>query len=157
VDPALDEDEAELGVHVRPVPVQVLPDRDGLLDEEVEVLGHLRREAAGPEHAKDLAARDAVDQRHAVRVAEQRADLRRQLALLGGAHDRVLHLRRGRPDPPGRGASVGQHRRGHALPGAVHAAHGDGRRCAGCGAAARRESERVTSGGGGGGGGGTET
>ena len=52
--PALDEDEAELGVHVRPVPVQVLPDRDGLLDEEVEVLGHLWCEAAGPEHAQDL-------------------------------------------------------------------------------------------------------
>lgn len=109
VDPALDEDEAELGIHVRPVPVEVLPDRDGLLDEEVEVLGQLRREAAGPEHAQDLAARDAVDQRHALRVAEQGADLRRQLALLGGAHDHVLHLRCRRLDPPGRGASVRKH------------------------------------------------
>jgi len=149
VDPALDEDEAELGVHVRAVPVQVLPDRDGLLDEEVEVLGHLRREAAGLEHAQDLAARDAVDQRDAVRVAEKRTDLRRQVALLGGAHDHLLHVRGGRPHPARGGASVGQHRRGHALPGPVHAAHGGGCDERWAAAASRRESEGQVGGGGG--------
>uniref|UniRef100_A0A0A9CA20 IDP476 n=1 Tax=Arundo donax TaxID=35708 RepID=A0A0A9CA20_ARUDO len=124
VHPALGEDEPELGVHVLLVPVQVLPDRDGLLDKEVEVLGHLRREAADPEHAQDLAASNALDVRHAVQVAEERADLRRHLALLGGVHDRVLHLGRGGLDPARGGALVGQHRGGHPLPGAVHATHG---------------------------------
>ena len=126
--PALDEDEAELGVLVLPVPLEVLPHRDGLLDEEVEVLGHLGREAAGLEHAEDLAAGDALGERDGVGVAEDRPDLRRQLALLGGAHDHLLHLRRGRLDPGGSGAPVGEHRAGHPLPAAVHAAHGVERR-----------------------------
>uniref|UniRef100_A0A0A8YCJ8 Uncharacterized protein n=1 Tax=Arundo donax TaxID=35708 RepID=A0A0A8YCJ8_ARUDO len=139
VHPALGEDEPELGVHVLLVPVEVFPDRNGLLDEEVEVLGHLRRQAAGPEHAEDLAARDALDERHAVHVAESRADLRRELALLGGVHDRVLHLGRGRLDPARGGTLVGQHRGGHALPRTVHATHGGGRR--GLRAAARGGSE----------------
>jgi hypothetical protein len=103
VDPALDEDEPELDVHVGPVPVQVLPDGDGLLDEEVEVLGHLRRETAGPVQEQDLAAGDAVDERDTVYIAEKRTDLCRQHALLGGAHDLLLRLRRCRLDPGGGG------------------------------------------------------
>ncbi len=39
VDPGLDENEPELGVLVLPVPLQMLADGDGLLDEEVHVLG----------------------------------------------------------------------------------------------------------------------
>lgn len=124
MDPALDEDEPELGVDVRPVPLEVLPDGDGLLDEEVEVLGHLGGQPARLEQAHDLGARDGVGERDAVGVAEQRADLRRHLALLGGAHDELLHLRRGGLDP-GRGLPlVGEHRGRHALAVAVHASHG---------------------------------
>ena len=41
----LDENQAELGVHVLVVALQVLADAHGLLDEAVEVLGDLRGEA----------------------------------------------------------------------------------------------------------------
>lgn len=40
----LDEDEAELGVHVASVALEVLADRDGLLDEAVQVFGDGRRQ-----------------------------------------------------------------------------------------------------------------
>jgi len=36
-----DDDDVQLRVPVGPVPLQVLPDRDGLLDEVVKVLGDL--------------------------------------------------------------------------------------------------------------------
>jgi len=39
VDPGLDQNEPELGVLVLPVPLQMLADGHGLLDEEVHVLG----------------------------------------------------------------------------------------------------------------------
>lgn len=42
VDPALDQDEAELGVLVLPVPLKMLADRHGLLDKAVEILRDLR-------------------------------------------------------------------------------------------------------------------
>ena len=44
VDPALHKDEPELGVLVLPVPLQVLPYRHRLLDQEVQVLRDLRRQ-----------------------------------------------------------------------------------------------------------------
>jgi hypothetical protein len=45
VDTRLDENEAELGVLVVTVALEVLADGDGLLDEVVEILGNLGREA----------------------------------------------------------------------------------------------------------------
>lgn len=43
--PALDQDQAELGVLVLPVPLQMLPNRDRLLDEMVQILGDFRSKA----------------------------------------------------------------------------------------------------------------
>ena len=39
VDPALHKNQPELGIPVLPVPLQMLPDGDGLLDKVVDVLG----------------------------------------------------------------------------------------------------------------------
>lgn len=44
MNPGLDENHAELGVHVLAVDGQVLVDGDGLFDEVVQVLGNLRGE-----------------------------------------------------------------------------------------------------------------
>lgn len=44
VDPALNENEPEFGILVLPVPLQMLPNRHCLLDEEVQVLRDLRRQ-----------------------------------------------------------------------------------------------------------------
>ena len=46
----------------------------------------------GLEDAEDLAPGDALDERNAVLVTEQDADLRRHLALLRGLGDQLVHL-----------------------------------------------------------------
>eukprot|EP00965_Chrysotila_dentata_P199608 6179489-Pleurochrysis_carterae.AAC.1 len=57
VDARLDEDESELGVLVAAELVEVLAHGDGLLDEAVEVLGDLGRQAALLQDAQNLGAR----------------------------------------------------------------------------------------------------
>jgi hypothetical protein len=47
----------------------------------------------GLEDAEDLAPGDALDERNAMLVTEQDADLRRLLALLRGLGDQFVHLR----------------------------------------------------------------
>lgn len=42
VDPALNKDQPEFGVLVLPVPLQMLPDRNRLLDKVVQILRNLR-------------------------------------------------------------------------------------------------------------------
>ena len=54
----LDQNETELGILVLPVPLQVLADGDGLLDEEVDVLGQLGGHGLGLQDAEDLVAGD---------------------------------------------------------------------------------------------------
>lgn len=66
VDAAFDEDEAELGVLVLAITVEMLADVDGLLDEHVEVLGHVGGEPVGAEDAQDLVSCHLAHLSHAV-------------------------------------------------------------------------------------------
>ena len=50
MDPALNKDEPKLGVLVLPVPLQMLPNSNSLLDQEVQVLRDLRRKTYTPSH-----------------------------------------------------------------------------------------------------------
>jgi hypothetical protein len=45
VDPALNKDKPEFGVLILPVPLQMLPNRHCLLDEEVQVLWDFRSQS----------------------------------------------------------------------------------------------------------------
>jgi hypothetical protein len=42
VDSALNQDQPEFGVFILPVPLQMLPNQDSLLDEVVQILGDFR-------------------------------------------------------------------------------------------------------------------
>ncbi len=61
VNPGLDENEPELGVLVLPVPLQMLADGDGLLDEEVHVLGQVGGQSLRLQDAEDLVASDEAN------------------------------------------------------------------------------------------------
>ena len=61
VDSALDKNESELGVLVLPVPLQMLPDADSLLDQVVAILGQLRGHALALQDSEDLVASDEPD------------------------------------------------------------------------------------------------
>lgn len=76
MDSALDEDETELGVLVLLVLLQVLTDRDGLLNEHVKVFGNLRGEAVLLKNSKDFAASNALHLSHTIGITKNDTYLR---------------------------------------------------------------------------------
>lgn len=92
VDTALNENEAELGVLVLAVALEVLADRDGLFDEAVQVLGKLGRRSGHLQDAHNLATRDLGHLRNAARVPKDHTDLARRQALLGVLEDLLLDV-----------------------------------------------------------------
>ena len=61
VDPALNQNQPELGISVLPVPFKMLPNGDCLLDKMVAVLGQLWSHALALEDAQDLVAGNEPD------------------------------------------------------------------------------------------------
>jgi len=92
VDAGLDENEAELGVFVLAVALEVLADSDGLLDQHVEVLWDFRGQAVALEDSQNLVAGDDLDLCDAVGVAECDTDLRGSGAFAGELADLVHDL-----------------------------------------------------------------
>merc|ERR1719499_1217358 len=123
MDATLHEDKAELRILVLPVLVQVLPDGDCLLDEEVKVLWEVRGKTIGLEDAQDLAACDVTHEWDAETVAQGHADLRRGEALLCQFADVVADVLRLHLHPCRGLASVRDCRRRDTLAFAIHAPH----------------------------------
>lgn len=115
VDARFNENEAELGVLVLAVALEVLAHGDSLLDEVVQVLRELRRETVLLEEAEDGAAGNRLDLGDAVRVTENDADLRRGEALLGELADQGVDIVGGDLEPRRRRALVRQGRTGLAF------------------------------------------
>lgn len=127
--------DVQLGVPVGPVPLQVLPDRDGLLDEVVKVLGDRggqtcrawsshqpwtirvspNRQNPGPtvglQDPQDLVSGDEPDLGDPVRVPEDDSDLGRTETSSGELEDLVRDLLGGGLGPRRLGSSVRESRR----------------------------------------------
>ncbi len=70
VDSALDQDQSELGVLVLPIPLQVLTNRDGLLDQMEQVFRDLRSQSVLLENSEDLRPSDVLDLRYSMSISE---------------------------------------------------------------------------------------
>lgn len=70
VDPAFNENQAELGILVLSVSLQMLPDCHSLLDEVVEILGQVRGQALGLEDPQDLVTGDEAHLGHTMGVPQ---------------------------------------------------------------------------------------
>ena len=92
VDSGLNKNHSELGILVTTVSLEVLSDRDGLLDEVVEVLGDGWGEAVGLQDPEDLVSGNEFDLRDTVRVSEDDTDLRRRKTSPGELEDLVRDL-----------------------------------------------------------------
>merc|ERR1719507_2962068 len=123
VDPALDQNKPELGIPVLPVPLEMLPDRDCLLDQMGAVLGQLWGHALALQNAQDLVASDETDLGNTVGVPEDNTDLGTGKALLGQLEDLVLDLIAGDLQPLRNRPPVGKCRLANALSRCVHPTH----------------------------------
>merc|ERR1719336_1264920 len=124
VDPALNKNESELGVLVLPVPLKMLPDGDGLLDQVVAVLGQLGGHALALQDTQNLVASDEANLGNTVTVPENDTDLGGGQTLLGQFVDLILDLVRSQLQPLGHGPPVGEGGLGDTLAWSVHTTHG---------------------------------
>ena len=115
VDARLNQNEVELGVLVLAVPLQMLANNDGLLDEMIHILGDRGSQAVGLEDANQLGACDALEATNSVRVTEDNTDLRRGQALLSELADLLADLLARFLQPRRSAAAVGEGRSRNAL------------------------------------------
>lgn len=115
MDTRLDENQAELGVHVLAVALKVLANRNGLLDQVVEVLGDLRSKTLRLEDTEDLVTSDETHLSDTLRVTKLDTDLRRRHTLTGELGDLLNNLLGRGLEPRGGSAAVRQSRGGDTL------------------------------------------
>ena len=108
VDTGLNANETELGVAILAELVEMLADADGLLDQVVEVLGHLGGEPGLLDNTQDLGASDALNLGDAVEVAEGNTDLGEGGALLGELDDLLNDIVGGDLNPAWGRLAVGE-------------------------------------------------
>lgn len=92
MDPALDENQAELGILILSVSLQMLPDCHSLLDEVVKILGQVRGQTLGLEDPQDLVASDKTYLGHTMRVPQDNTDLRGGQTLFGQLEDLLFDI-----------------------------------------------------------------
>jgi len=122
VDAGFDENEAELGVLVLVVALQMLAHVHGLLDEAVQVLGQLRGKAVLLEQAQHLVASHGLDLADSMGITQDNTDLRGGKTLAGKLADSLLDAVSLNTQPARGSALVGQSAGGDTLSVGVHAA-----------------------------------
>jgi len=108
VDPGLDENQAELGILVTAVLLEMLANSYGLLDEVVKILGDAGAESVGLENAHYLASSDVLYLGNTVGVTKNDTDLAGSETLPGELANVVAHFAGGGLEPAGGSATVGQ-------------------------------------------------
>lgn len=87
MDSRFDQNQSELGVLVLSVSLQVLSDRDSLLDQEVQILWDLWGQTVGLQDTQDLVTSDNLGLGNTVRVSQQDTDLGWSQTLSGVLDD----------------------------------------------------------------------
>lgn len=115
VDSGLDQNQSELGVLVLSVSLQVLSDRDSLLDQEVQVLWDLRSQTVRLEDSQDLVTGDELDLGNTVSISQDNTDLGWSQTLSGVLDDLLNNLIGGQLEPRWSRSRVWNGRRGDTL------------------------------------------
>merc|ERR1719430_1891242 len=123
VDPALNQNQPELGISVLPVPLKMLPDGDSLLDQVVAIFRQLWSHALTLQDTQDLVPSDKPDLGNSVGVPEDDTNLGRSEALLGQLEDLVPDLIAGDLQPLRNRPPVRKCRLADALSRCVHPTH----------------------------------
>lgn len=107
VDSGLDQNQSELGVLVLSVSLQVLADRDGLLDQVVQVLGDLRGQAVRFQDTEHLVTGNDLGGGDTVGVSQDNTNLGGRQTLTSVLDDLLDNVIGGQLEPRGGVAGVG--------------------------------------------------
>lgn len=99
VDSRLDQNQSELGVLVLSVSLQVLSDRDRLLDQEVQVLWDLWSQTVGFQDSQDLVTGNNLGLGDTVGISQKNTNLRRSQTLSGVLDNVLDNVTRGQLEP----------------------------------------------------------
>ena len=126
MDSGLNKNQAELGVLILAVCIQMLTDLDSLLDKHVQILRDLRSQSVGLEDTNDLLASDGLDLGDTVGVTKDDTNLRRSQTLLGELADVFFNIGSRDLEPRRRSALVRAGTLGDTLSGSMHTTHAVG-------------------------------
>lgn len=99
MDSRLDQNQSELRVLVLSVSLQVLSDRDSLLDQEVQVLWDLWSQTVRFQDSQDLVTGDNLSLGNTVGISQENTNLRRSQTLSGVLDDVLNNVTRGQLEP----------------------------------------------------------
>lgn len=99
VDSRLDQNQSELGVLVLSVSLQVLSDRDSLLDQKVQVLWDLWSQTVGFQDSQDLVTGNNLGLGDTVGISQKNTNLRRSQTLSGVLDNVLDNVTRGQLEP----------------------------------------------------------
>jgi hypothetical protein len=123
VDTALDKNQAELGVLILTVALQVLTNLNSLLDKHVQILWDFRGKTVGLEDTHNLLSGNRADLSDSVRVTKDDTNLGGGKTLLGELADVLLNVGSRNLAPTGGSAFVRAGTLGDTLSWCVHASH----------------------------------
>jgi hypothetical protein len=103
----------------------VLTDRDGLLDEMVQIFGNFGSETARLQDTENLVTSDGSDLRNTIRITKNNTNLRGSKTLLGVLTDHVNNFFRGSLNPRRRSAAIREGTARDTLTRSVHTTHID--------------------------------
>lgn len=115
MDSRFDQNQSELRVLVLSVSLQVLSDRDSLLNQEVQVLWDLRSQTVRLEDSQDLVTGDNLSLRNTMSISQDNTNLRRSQTLSGVLDDLLNNLVRGELEPSWSVSRVWNGRRANTL------------------------------------------
>ncbi len=93
MDTGLNENQVELGVLILAVGIKMLAHANGLLNEEIEILGEFSCEAGGLENTENFVSGNGIDLGNAVLITKDDTDLGRGHTLLCHLRDHILDLK----------------------------------------------------------------
>lgn len=123
VDTALNKNQAELGVLILTVALQMLTHLNSLLDKHVQILRDFRGKTVSLEDTHNLLSGDRADLGNTVGVTKDDTDLRRSKTLLGELADVLLNIGGRNLAPTGGSAFVRAGTLRDTLSWCVHASH----------------------------------
>jgi hypothetical protein len=123
VDSGFDQNQAELGVLVLAVSIQMPTDLYSLLDKHVQILGNFGGKTVGLKHSDDLLSSDRLNLSDTIGIPQDNTNLRRGQTLLGKLANVLLDIGRSDFEPRRRSALVRLGTLGDTLSGSMHTTH----------------------------------